>query len=130
MDTSNSSLSGSVEVGSDAPGWLRTFSFPHGEEDDTFTLRSGTGLGGQGDQPSSKYHTSSSYQTTFFRLRDLPIEIRILIFRLCVATPDNNQTPALIKALRGDPQLYHEALEVYYAINTFTMSFHERRGLK
>lgn len=58
-----------------------------------------------------------------FRLRDLPVEIRILIFRKCVWQYHCCKAPALIEALRGNPLLYQEALEVYYAINEFSVTF-------
>ncbi|KUJ21196.1 uncharacterized protein LY89DRAFT_429508 [Mollisia scopiformis] len=52
-----------------------------------------------------------------FDIRRLPIEIRLLLFRQCLLDEyKERSTPALIQALRPDPQLYEEVLEVYYSI--------------
>lgn len=52
-----------------------------------------------------------------FDINDLPVEIRILIFRqYLVQWEPSRFTPPLIKALRPDPQLYHEALDIYYSL--------------
>jgi hypothetical protein len=60
---------------------------------------------------------------SFFNLRALPVEIRVLIFRCCpILEWHQDLMPALIVALRGDSQLYHEALEVFYASNILFVS--------
>jgi hypothetical protein len=59
----------------------------------------------------------------YFDLRALPVEIRLLIFRYCLDHVwQQDSMPPLIVALRGDSQLYHEALEVFYANNTLAVS--------
>ncbi|KAF8863706.1 hypothetical protein BDZ45DRAFT_685611 [Acephala macrosclerotiorum] len=51
-----------------------------------------------------------------FDIHKLPVEIRILIFRQCILEWEPSRfTPPLIKALRPEPSLYHEALDVYYS---------------
>jgi hypothetical protein len=60
---------------------------------------------------------------SYFDLRALPVEIRVLIFRYCLDLVWQDESmPALIAALRGDRQLYHEALEVFYANNILAVS--------
>jgi len=82
------------------------------------------------DELNRKPPTKSTCTITGpFRLSDLPAEIRILIFRKCVSRRENGKAPALIEALRRNPQLYHEALEVYYSINDFSVSFNTRYRL-
>jgi len=53
--------------------------------------------------------------------RAFPSEVRILIFK---NAPLNwvRGSPALLVALRGDNELYHEALEIYYKTSTFILS--------
>ena len=53
-------------------------------------------------------------------LRKLPPEIREMIFRYCVDFTDR-KTPPLIVALRGDQELYHEAMKLFYKLNYFTL---------
>lgn len=51
-------------------------------------------------------------------LRLLPTEVRLIIFHeLC--TNWNGRVPNIIKALRPDSELYHEALEELYCHNVF-----------
>jgi hypothetical protein len=54
-------------------------------------------------------------------LRRFPAEIRQAIFKLTVGDWEG-KTPALIKALRGDREMYLEAMEVFYKINTYFSS--------
>jgi hypothetical protein len=60
-------------------------------------------------------------------LRKLLPEIRYMIFKLTLAEW-KGKTPVLIKALRGDQEMYFEALAVFYRINTFTSSYRNRWG--
>ncbi|KAE9381214.1 hypothetical protein N431DRAFT_551368 [Stipitochalara longipes BDJ] len=53
-------------------------------------------------------------------LYKLPPELRQEIFRPMLI-PWNGKTPNLIKALRADQKLYHEALEVFYKQNLFKL---------
>ena len=51
-------------------------------------------------------------------LNRLPPDLRLVIFKqLCANWV--GKVPNIIKALRGDWTLYHEALEEFYKINTF-----------
>lgn len=50
-------------------------------------------------------------------LSKLPIEIRKLIFKPCLEW--SGKTPEPLAALRGDKQLYGEALAIFNEINTF-----------
>lgn len=61
-------------------------------------------------------------------LRAFPREIRDMIYDFSSALSWTGKTPALIVALRGDQDLYHEVLELFYANNTFTL--HQRNGWK
>jgi hypothetical protein len=54
-------------------------------------------------------------------LRRFPPEIRAEIFKHTLGSWDN-KTPALIKALRGDHEVYLEAMKVFYRINEFFSS--------
>jgi hypothetical protein len=54
-------------------------------------------------------------------LRKFPREIREEIFKLTVGDWENKM-PALIKALRGDREVYLEAMKVFYKINKFFSS--------
>ena len=60
-----------------------------------------------------------SCQVTFspLALRRFPPEIRSLIF--AHTAEYNGKTPNIIKALRGDEELYCEALELMYKVSTF-----------
>jgi hypothetical protein len=51
-------------------------------------------------------------------LRKFPPEIREEIFKLTVGDWDD-KTPALIKAIRGDREMYLEVMKIFYRINTF-----------
>jgi len=50
-------------------------------------------------------------------LHRLPVEIRHEIFRHCLENSPRASAPRLLVALRPDPQLYHEALAVFYGTN-------------
>jgi hypothetical protein len=51
----------------------------------------------------------------------LPPEIRTEIFKLVITEQEGN-SPALIRALRsGDFTIYKEALQVFYAVNTYNV---------
>src|SRR5579862_8779822 len=53
--------------------------------------------------------------------RAFPPEIRNMIFELSNVLSWSGKTPALLVALRGDQELYHEVLELFYKSNTFTL---------
>lgn len=53
-------------------------------------------------------------------LRDYPPEIRELIFTAAIES--SGETPALIVALRGDKELYYEALQILYRDCTFVVT--------
>jgi hypothetical protein len=55
-------------------------------------------------------------------LRKFPPEIRDMIYKLTLAGEWNAKTPTFIIALRGDSELYHEALKVFYETNTFAFT--------
>jgi hypothetical protein len=60
-------------------------------------------------------------------LRKLPLEIRDMIYELIVGTDSwNGKTPSLILALRGDQELYKEALRDFYDNNTFAFTKRHR----
>jgi uncharacterized protein YjbI with pentapeptide repeats len=54
--------------------------------------------------------------------RKFPPEIRLLIFAEALADTWWGKTPHLITALRVDPVLYYEAMEVFISTNSFTLS--------
>ncbi|KAF4635129.1 hypothetical protein G7Y89_g2960 [Cudoniella acicularis] len=53
--------------------------------------------------------------------RAFPPEIRLMVFRACLENTFHGKIPELIKALRGDPNLYAEAMTVFYKTNTFSL---------
>jgi hypothetical protein len=55
-------------------------------------------------------------------LRKFPPEIRDMIYKLTLAGEWNGKTSTFIIALRGDSELYHEALKVFYETNTFAFT--------
>jgi hypothetical protein len=69
--------------------------------------------------------------TTPLHLRHVPAEVRLLIFTevFDVAGPAL-KTPPLLQAVRGDPKLYGEALEVFYKLSTFRLSAHNSESRK
>lgn len=54
-------------------------------------------------------------------LRAFPPEIREMIFHFSNCLIWTGKTPAILVALRGDPDLYHEALELFYRRNVFRL---------
>lgn len=54
-------------------------------------------------------------------LRAFPPEIREVIFNFSNALTWTGKTPALLMALRGDWQLYAEALDYFYKKNVFRL---------
>jgi len=59
---------------------------------------------------------------TVFRISDLPTELRLLIFHQCLDPLQTNQpNQMLIRALRVEPTLYQEALDIFYANGEFTL---------
>jgi hypothetical protein len=65
-----------------------------------------------------------------FNLHGLPTEIRIIIFQEYLIAWRSNSTSPLIKALRGDLQLYDEALEAFYAVKTCSISSRNQDAIK
>ena len=67
-----------------------------------------------------------------FSICDLPAEIRIFIFRECLTSNglDERRSPDLIRALRGDQQLHHEVLNVFYSEQTFSLSAYIQKKIK
>ncbi len=62
------------------------------------------------------------------KLTKLPIELRMVIYELALIRK-NRKTPNFLKALRADDTgLYDEAIEVYYKINTFELSWDDARN--
>ena len=62
------------------------------------------------EHPTVSRINISSNSNTFHKL---PRKIRD-IYKLCVAESWNGRTPAFIKALRGDQQLYDEVQKAFY----------------
>jgi hypothetical protein len=67
-----------------------------------------------------------------FRL--LPVEMREEIFKYTFATSQNYpdfaaSTPALLVALRGDRELYDQALRVFYGINHWFLTARNFQGV-
>ncbi|KAF4627665.1 hypothetical protein G7Y89_g10489 [Cudoniella acicularis] len=50
-----------------------------------------------------------------------PFEVRTMIFKLCLSDAWEGKIPALIKAVRQDQGLYHEALEIFYEDKQFVL---------
>ncbi|KAG4441076.1 hypothetical protein IFR05_003430 [Cadophora sp. M221] len=59
--------------------------------------------------------------TSFLTIRKIPLEMRRMIFKDCLKIK-GGKSPALLIALRGDKELYEQALEVYYKISYFTIT--------
>jgi hypothetical protein len=69
------------------------------------------------------YPRSTPGKETSFNLLDLPVEIQLLIIREHIQDWQLvGQTPDLIKALRGESNLYQEALAIFYGTSTVTIS--------
>ncbi|KAK0129541.1 hypothetical protein ONS96_000106 [Cadophora gregata f. sp. sojae] len=58
--------------------------------------------------------------TSSLTLRKFPFELRGMIFKDCLKI-EGGKSPQLIVALRGDKELYEQALEVYYKVNYLTL---------
>lgn len=56
-------------------------------------------------------------------LNKIPVELRLEIWYPLVAGTfaSKGKIPAIIKALRAEPTLYHEALEVFYKHNAYVL---------
>lgn len=59
------------------------------------------------------------------QLRILPPDLRLMIFKSLVKNWDG-RVPNVIKALRGDWEVYHEVLEEFYRDNVFVI--HQGNG--
>jgi hypothetical protein len=74
----------------------------------------------------TKIHSSSMdgciVTTSPLALRKFPPEIREMIFQRCIDTRDN-KSPSIIIALRGDKELYREAIKVFYKLNFFKLTW-------
>jgi hypothetical protein len=66
-------------------------------------------------------------QPTSLTLRKFPPEIRDMIYKLTLVGSWKGKMPAFIITLRGDQELYHEALQVLYETNRFTLTRRNRR---
>lgn len=68
-------------------------------------------------------------------LSGIPLEMKAIIFELCLASADPvrvwTPVPALIAALRphSDPSMYKQALEIFYTKNAFELSIHNDHHL-
>ncbi|KAL5326607.1 hypothetical protein ACEPPN_004294 [Leptodophora sp. 'Broadleaf-Isolate-01'] len=58
--------------------------------------------------------------TSPLALRRFCPELRKLIFERCIHSCDNT-SPVLLVALRGDPELYYEAMKCFYRLNKFRL---------
>ena len=73
------------------------------------------------ESPFVKSKLSGCQVTTSpLALRRFPTELRDMIFKDCLQI-EEGKSPALLIALRGDKELYEEALEVYYKTNYCSM---------
>ena len=84
----------------------------------------------------------------YFKIKDLPPEIRLLIWTECLSSPSPSLSPVaaapangtdgaskpksshLIRALRPDPDLYFEALDVFFAVKTFVVDEGMKKGIQ
>lgn len=65
-----------------------------------------------------------------FKLRGLPPEVRIQIFELEVKRWKwRGRNPPLLAALRPDSVMYDEALEIYYGITSFSISYRNEKKI-
>ncbi|KAL2074850.1 hypothetical protein VTL71DRAFT_8629 [Oculimacula yallundae] len=73
----------------------------------------------------SKFASSSvercKITTSPLALRKFPPELRILIFERCIDFEDRI-TPSILSALRGDPELYSEAIDCFYRLNVIRIT--------
>jgi len=60
--------------------------------------------------------------TTTSAFRKLPTELRELIFEQCLNL-ENQRIPALLAAVRGDTCLYEEAIDIFYKLNPFPLTY-------
>ena len=58
--------------------------------------------------------------TSVLTLRKIPFELRGMILKYCLKFV-KGKSPALLVALRGDKELYEQALEVYHETNYLTL---------
>jgi hypothetical protein len=85
----------------------------------------------ESDVHETKIHSSSmdgcNVTTSPLALRKFPPEIREMIFQRCIDTKDNkekdNKSPPIIVSLRSDKELYQEAIEVFYKLNFFRLTW-------
>ena len=77
----------------------------------------------------------------YFKIKDLPPEIRLLIWTECLSPLPSATTPAngtdgesklshLIAALRPDAEMYYEALEVFFAVKKFIIDKGMKKGIQ
>jgi hypothetical protein len=59
-------------------------------------------------------------------LRRFPAEIRHMIFRATLEGSWKGKAPEFIISLRGDKELYKEALNIFYETNTFALTKRNR----
>lgn len=64
--------------------------------------------------------TACKVTTCTLALREFPPEIRDMIVRYCMEFV-HGKTPPLLIALRGDPDLYQQALKFLYRLNPFVL---------
>jgi hypothetical protein len=77
----------------------------------------------QMSSPNSNHATASK-----FNLRGLPLELRADIFRQDLLEWTNDRLiPNLIKALRADPQMYQEALDIFYCLKHYLIGAQSER---
>lgn len=73
-----------------------------------------------------QYSISNTRRHSTFDLANLPLELRLLIFEEYFKSASsrkwNGKNLSLIKALRGNPMLYHEALNIFYLKATFVLT--------
>jgi hypothetical protein len=65
--------------------------------------------------------------TSPLAIRKFPPGVREMIFQRCIDTKDNkekyNKSPPIIVSLRSDKELYQEAIEVFYKLNLFRLTW-------
>ncbi len=75
----------------------------------------------KGQAPLSCYPSMSPSNSHITTLRTFPPEIREMIFNYSNVLNWTGKTPALLVALRGDREIYNEALEICHKNNTFKL---------
>jgi hypothetical protein len=63
-------------------------------------------------------------------LEKFPVEIRRMIFELCLQRKRKERGCALIAALRGHGEIYQEALEVFRKLNSFPFQYGDSEEFK